>query len=89
MGTLTADQVKKLSQPGRYGDGGGGLYLVVSPGLTKSWVLRFMVNRKSTDKDWAASRRSRYRRPDGSRQNAGWRSSGDATPGARKRNAPP
>ena len=49
MGTLTADQVKKLSQPGRYGDGGG-LYLVVSPGLTKSWVLRFMVNRKSTDK---------------------------------------
>ena len=41
--------MKKLSQPGRYGDGGG-LYLVVSPGLTKSWVLRFMVNRKSTDK---------------------------------------
>ena len=49
MGALTADKVKRLSQPGRYGDGGG-LYLVVSPGLTKSWVLRFMVNRKSTDK---------------------------------------
>ena len=49
MGKLTADQVKKHSQPGRYGDGGG-LYLVVSPGLTKSWVLRLQTGGKCTDK---------------------------------------
>ena len=49
MGTLTADKVKRLNQPGRYGDGGG-LYLVVSPGLTKAWVLRFQQDGKRTDK---------------------------------------
>ena len=49
MGALTADKVKELSQPGRYGDGGG-LYLVVSPGLTKAWVLRFQQDGKRTDK---------------------------------------
>ena len=49
MGTLTVDKVKRISQPGRYGDGGG-LYLVVSPGLTKSWVLRLQQDGKRTDK---------------------------------------
>ena len=49
MGTLTVDKVKRLNQPGRYGDGGG-LYLVVSPGLTKSWVLRLQTGGKCTDK---------------------------------------
>ena len=39
MGTLTTDRAKRLTDPGRYGDGGG-LYLVVAPGGSRSWVLR-------------------------------------------------
>ena len=39
MGTLTTDRAKRLTEPGRYGDGVG-LYLVVAPGGSKSWVLR-------------------------------------------------
>lgn len=34
-------QVERAKKPGRYGDGGG-LYLLVSPTLGKSWVLRIM-----------------------------------------------
>ena len=35
---LTARQVTKLTEPGRYGDGGG-LYLNVSQSGSKSWVF--------------------------------------------------
>ena len=49
MGTLTTDRVKRLTEPGRYGDGGG-LYLVVAPGSSKSWVLRVQQGGKRTDR---------------------------------------
>ena len=45
---LTASQVKAKRKPGRYGDGNG-LYLNVSKGLTKSWVLRVVVDGKRRD----------------------------------------
>jgi integrase len=38
---LSALKVVKLARPGLYGDGGG-LYLQIAVGGTKSWVLRFM-----------------------------------------------
>ena len=41
MPKLTANQVKTLTKPGRYGDGRG-LYLRVAPGGSKQWVLRKM-----------------------------------------------
>ena len=49
MGKLTAKMVTQLSEPGRYGDGNG-LYLLVTPGGTKSWVQRIQVRGKRTDK---------------------------------------
>ena len=49
MGKLTAEQVKALTQPGRYGDGAG-LYLLISPGGSKSWTLRIQKDGKRTDK---------------------------------------
>ena len=49
MGSLTVSKVDELSQPGRYGDGGG-LYLSISKGLTKSWVLRLRIDGRRTDK---------------------------------------
>ena len=45
---LTAIRVAKLSEPGRYGDGGG-LYLQVSASLTKSWLFRFMRNGRARE----------------------------------------
>jgi integrase len=45
MGNLTAAEVKRLSEPGRYGDGEG-LWLQVSKWKTKSWVLRYWVDGK-------------------------------------------
>jgi integrase len=36
---LTAIDVEKLRDPGRYGDGRGGLYLAVSPTRAKSWLF--------------------------------------------------
>ena len=47
--TLSVDTVKRLTEPGRYGDGGG-LYLVMAPGGSKSWVLRVQKAGKRTDK---------------------------------------
>ena len=38
---LDPDEVKKLTEPGRYPDGAG-LYLQVGPNGNKSWLLRFM-----------------------------------------------
>ena len=49
MGKLTAKSVTQISEPGRYGDGNG-LYLLVTPGGTKSWVQRIQVRGKRTDK---------------------------------------
>ena len=48
MAPLSAAKVKHLNEPGRYGDGGG-LYLNVSPGRTKSWVFRASVGGKRRD----------------------------------------
>jgi Arm domain-containing DNA-binding protein len=42
---LTVRQVGTIAVPGRYGDGRG-LWLHVSPGLTKSWVFRYMLERR-------------------------------------------
>ena len=48
MAKLTALQVKSLKQPGRFGDGGG-LYLVVRPTGSKSWIQRIVVDGKRRD----------------------------------------
>jgi integrase len=42
MTKLSIARVKALNEPGRYGDGNG-LWLQVSPSLTKSWLLRYWV----------------------------------------------
>ena len=47
-GGLTARSVATISKPGRYSDGSG-LYLLISPGGSKSWVLRTVVNGKRCD----------------------------------------
>ena len=49
MPNLTAEQVRKLDKPGRYGDGGG-LYLNVAPGGSKSWIQRIRIDGNRTDK---------------------------------------
>jgi integrase len=43
---LTATKVEKTRKPGMYGDGAG-LYLRVSPEGAKSWVYRFMLNKRA------------------------------------------
>ena len=45
-GRLTALKVTRTKKPGIYGDGGG-LYLQVAASGAKSWVLRFMLNRRA------------------------------------------
>jgi integrase len=45
---LTDLKVRRLSDKGRYGDGGG-LYLVVTASGSKQWVLRTMVNGRRKD----------------------------------------
>ena len=47
--TLTADKARTEMRPGRYGDGRG-LYLVVQPGGSKSWVLRMQQGGFRTDR---------------------------------------
>ena len=49
MASLTAEKVRGLRDKGRYGDGGG-LYLYIAPGGTKSWVLRVREDGRRTDK---------------------------------------
>ena len=50
MDSLTVARVNALTEPGRYGDGGGPtLYLVVAPGGSKSWVQRVAVDGKRRD----------------------------------------
>ena len=48
MGKLTAVEVRSLSAPGRYGDGET-LFLNISPGGSKSWIQRIVINRKRRD----------------------------------------
>ena len=48
MTKLTALKVKALREPGRYGDGGG-LYLVIRPTGSKSWVQRAVVDGRRRD----------------------------------------
>ena len=45
---LTARAVSTKSEPGRYADGGG-LYLLVAPGGSKSWMLRTVVMGRRCD----------------------------------------
>ncbi|WP_285675198.1 Arm DNA-binding domain-containing protein, partial [Paralimibaculum aggregatum] len=47
-GKLTARQVEALREPGRYGDGRG-LWLHVGPSGTKSWVLRYSLNKRARE----------------------------------------
>ena len=49
MGNLTAAQLRKINEPGRYGDGAG-LYLVVSPGGSRYWIQRIRLDGMRTDK---------------------------------------
>ena len=49
MAGLSAQQVKAIEKPGRYGDGGG-LFLVVTTRGTKQWIQRITVDGKRTDK---------------------------------------
>ena len=48
MAKLTALKVKAFREPGRYGDGGG-LYLVIRPTGSKSWVQRAVVDGRRRD----------------------------------------
>ena len=45
---LTHAKAKSLTKPGRYGDGGG-LYLAIAKGGSKSWTLRKMVDGQRRD----------------------------------------
>ena len=47
--SLTAAKVRDATQPGRYRDGGG-LYLNVAKGGTKSWAMRATVGGQRMDK---------------------------------------
>ena len=56
MGTLTSKEISGLSEPGRYGDGGG-LYLNVAPSGSKSWVQRIRIDGNRTDKGLGSIRK--------------------------------
>jgi integrase len=45
---LSAVGVMKIREPGYYGDGGG-LYLQVSPSLSKSWIFRFKLHSRARE----------------------------------------
>ena len=49
MASLTAEKVRKMTEAGRYGDGGG-LYFLVSPGGSRSWIQRIRIDGNRTDK---------------------------------------
>src|ERR1700733_14188486 len=46
IGKLTPAKVKNENKPGLYGDGGG-LWLNVGPTGGKSWLFRYMLDRKA------------------------------------------
>ena len=45
-GKLSAIEVRKLSRPGKYGDGGN-LWLQIGRNGSKSWLVRFRLNGRS------------------------------------------
>ena len=49
MGNLTTAGIAKLNNPGRYGDGGG-LYLNIAKGGSRSWVQRIYISGQRLDK---------------------------------------
>ena len=49
MDRLTTARIRSLKESGRYGDGAG-LYLLVQPSGTKSWIQRISIDGKRTDK---------------------------------------
>ena len=49
MPNLTAEKVRKLDEPGRYGDGSG-LYLNIAKGGSKSWIQRVRIDSRRLDK---------------------------------------
>ena len=49
MATLKADDIRKATTPGRYGDGGG-LFLNIAPGGSKSWIQRIRIDGRRLDK---------------------------------------
>ncbi|MER2606593.1 MAG: integrase arm-type DNA-binding domain-containing protein [Siculibacillus sp.] len=51
---LSARTVETLTEPGRYGDGGG-LYLVLDPTGRRRWVFRYARDGKTTDMGLGAS----------------------------------
>jgi hypothetical protein len=48
LNKLNARKVASLKIQGYYSDGGG-LYLQVSPTLSKSWIFKFVRNKKATE----------------------------------------
>jgi integrase len=48
MGKLYVKTIDSISKPGRHGDGDG-LYMLVAPSGTKSWVQRIVINGKRRD----------------------------------------
>lgn len=52
---LTAKFVEKENRPGYYCDGGG-LYLQVSPAITRSWIFRYTRNGKSREMGLGSAR---------------------------------
>ncbi len=49
MGKLTAAKVKRLTEPGRYSDGGN-LYLYITSKGARSWIQKVVIDKKRTDK---------------------------------------
>src|SRR6266853_3918759 len=45
---LTVKRIARLTEPGRYGDGGG-LYLQVSPSGGRSWTFRYQLRKHSRE----------------------------------------
>ena len=85
---LTAVQIKNLSKPGFYHDGGG-LYLQISRFGSKSWILRYTLNQKKRDMglgpltDWTlAEARERGPGLDQATEHAGEQGGGGAARGA-------
>lgn len=48
LNKLNARKVVTIKTPGYHSDGGG-LYLQVSPTLSKSWIFKFVRNKKATE----------------------------------------
>jgi hypothetical protein len=69
---LTALKIKH-AKPGRHGDGAG-LYLLVSPGLAKSWMIRVQVEGRRRDIGLPSLHTRRFVEPSNPHSNARRRS---------------